>query len=341
MRHGEGMAVMSTPIDSSRDELAALRERAYGRDADILDDPVAMARLSELEEQAAAANAASIAASVARTRIPIDGGSPRRTAVEPYGEDSDPPGPALTRSEGTDAAAPTTPGRDGRDAPAPAALGAVDAETETGGTVPALPPVAPGASAGAFGREGPAADSPSDVGDDALDPEAAGAGGTAPARRWWRRIPVLWAASVVAGVLVGVGLTVLVQTMEAGRVGVLQADPEAEWPEDVWAGETDDSRAFETFYGLTVLSQPQLTGDGTQRPVPCLIVFSGVGRNPSYLGGSCGAGEFPAQAAFVVGRQAPSELRDRFPAGTALQFVLDGDQVHVYAREPRIVEPTP
>jgi hypothetical protein len=337
------MAVMSTPTDSSRDELAALRERAYGRDADILDDPVAMARLSELEEQAAAANAASIAASVARTRIPIDGGSPRRTAAEPDGEDSDPP-PALTRSEGTDAAAPITPGRDGHDSPAPAAPGAVHAETDTGRTVPTLSPVAPGASAGASGHEGPAADAASDVGDDALDPDAEAevvAAGTAPARPWWRRIPVLWAASVVAGVLVGVGLTVLVQSMEAGRVGVLQVDPEAEWPEDVWAGETDDSRAFETFYGLTVLSQPQLTGDGTQRPVPCLIVFNGVGRNPSYLGGSCGAGEFPAQASFVVGRQAPSELRDRFPVGTALQFVLDGEQVHVYARAPRIVEPTP
>ena len=48
---------------------------------------------------------------------------------------------------------------------------------------------------------------------------------------------MLWAVSLVAAVLVGVGLTMLVQTMEAGRVGVLQVDPEAEWPEDVWAGD--------------------------------------------------------------------------------------------------------
>jgi hypothetical protein len=64
-----------------------------------------------------------------------------------------------------------------------------------------------------------------------------------------------------------------------------------------------------------------------------------VGDNPSYLGGSCGAGSFPAEAVFIVGRQAPSELRDRFPVGTAMQFVLDGEQVHIYAREPGIVEP--
>jgi hypothetical protein len=308
---------MSTPTDSSRDELAALRERAYGLNADIHDDPAALARLSELEEQAAAAN---IAALSARTGMSTNGGSPRRSAVDDE-EDAEPAALTLPAAEETDAAAardPTTPGGDGPGSPAPAALGTLDADTGTGGT--------------------DAADSRGDAGDDVVDPDAEGAD-AAPARPWWRRIPVLWAASVVAAVLVGVALTLLVQSMEAGKVGVLQVDPEAEWPEDVWAGETEDSVAFETFYGLTVLSQPQVTGDGTQPPVPCLIVFSGVGDNPSYLGGSCGAGSFPAEAVFIVGRQAPSELRDRFPVGTAMQFVLDGEQVHIYAREPGIVEP--
>ncbi|MEV4686572.1 hypothetical protein [Microbacterium sp. LWH3-1.2] len=313
---------MSTPTDSSRDELAALRERAYGLNADILDDPAALARLNELEEQAAAASAANIAALVARKRTSINGASPRRSAVG-AANDAEPAAPTLPASEGTGAATgpdPTLPGRDKPGSPAPAAPDAVNADADTRGT--------------------DAADSGRDAGDNVVGPDPGAEGGaTASTRAWWRRLPVLWAASVVAAVLAGVALTLLVQSMEAGNVGVLHVDPEVEWPEDVWAGETEDSFAFETFYGLTVLSQPQVTGDGTQGPVPCLIVFSGVGDNPSYLGGSCGAGSFPAEAVFIVGRQAPSELRDRFPVGTAMRFVLDGEQVHVYAREPSVVEP--
>lgn len=38
------------------DELAALRARAYGRDADIFDDPAALQRLRELEQRASAAD---------------------------------------------------------------------------------------------------------------------------------------------------------------------------------------------------------------------------------------------------------------------------------------------
>ena len=324
---------MSTPTDSSRDELAALRKRAYGPDADILDDPAALARLSELEEQAAAASAANVAASA---RVSTNGGSPRGSAFDDDEEAAALQAVAVPPSEEVDAAAaadPIAPDRDERGSLAEA----LSADDRTDGTVPTPPPVAAGASAGASGRVGPAAGSGSDAGDD-VDPDAVE---NAPARPWWRRTPVVWAASVVVAMLVGVGLTVLVQSMEAGRVGVLGVDPDADWPEEVWGGPTEDSLAFESFYGLSVLSQPQVTGDGTQGAVPCLIVFSGVGDNPSYLGGACGAGPFPAQAALVVGRQAPSELRDRFAEGTALQFVLDGEQVHVYAREPGIVEPAP
>ena|GEM_PF-364081 len=317
---------MSTPTDSARDELRALRERAYGRDADIHDDPAALARLSELEEQAAAASAAVIAATA---RIATNGGPARSTDPQIL---ADAPGAAArgplpqARLSPPPLAPDTVPTNGDRPHSAPAGvdepvpLAATDGETDAA-ALPAAP-------------EDVAAD-----GDDAAAEEDSA---TAPARPWWRRrVPVLWAASVAAALLVGVGLTLLVQSLEAGRVGVLQVDPEADWPEQVWGGPTEDSLAFETFYGVSVLSQPQVTGDGTEGPVPCLIVFSGVGDNPSYLGGACGAGPFPAQAALVVGRQAPSELRDRFPEGTALQFVLDGSQVHVYAREPGLVQPTP
>jgi hypothetical protein len=56
---------------------------------------------------------------------------------------------------------------------------------------------------------------------------------------------------------------------------------------------------------------------------------------------SCGAGSFPATASLSVGSLSPRDLRAEFPPGTALQFVLDDSMVHVYARAPGIVEPTP
>ncbi len=46
-------------------------------------------------------------------------------------------------------------------------------------------------------------------------------------------------------------------------------------------------------------------------------------------------------ASLEVGPDSPDELIDRFPRGTALQFVLEGSSVQVYAREPSLVEPTP
>ncbi|MFB7892085.1 hypothetical protein ACFC1I_07800 [Microbacterium sp. NPDC056044] len=313
---------MSTPTDASHDELAALRERAYGRDADILDDPAALARLNELEELAAAASAAVIAASAVRTPLSTNGG-PRR-APDEADEGADQTPVASAADAGTDAASLAEPAAQGR-----AEQGSPTPEFASAGDVPAQ------VHEGGMDAAEPGSDAGEGVELEALPDEEA------PARPWWRRTPVLWAASVVAAMLLGAGLTALLQSLEAGKVGVLQVDADAAWPEEVWGGPTEDSRAFETFYGLSVLSQPQVTGDGTQEPVPCLIVFSGVSDNPSYLGGACGAGPYPAQAAMVVGRQAPAELRDRFPEGTALQFVLEGEQVHVYAREPGIVGPTP
>jgi hypothetical protein len=48
----------------------------------------------------------------------------------------------------------------------------------------------------------------------------------------------------------------------------------------------------------------------------------------------CGAGPFPATIQLVVRGELPPQLLEHFPQGTALQFVLDGERIHVYSAAP-------
>ena len=196
---------MSTPTDPVREELRALRERVYGRDADVHADPVALARLNELEALVAAATVG------------------RRAAAPPLAEDgvSD----VHHATTDTDAAAPPVP---------------VDA-----------PPV----SQTPEGTDGAAL--PSDDGaEPGIEHESATDAGAR--LRWWRRpIPLAWAgAAAAAALLLGAGLTLLIQTLDAGRVGMLAEDAGGEWPESFFGARPADARIFEEFYGLTVLTFP-------------------------------------------------------------------------------------
>ncbi|GAA5195676.1 hypothetical protein [Microbacterium jejuense] len=301
---------MSTPTDSPQDELRALRARAYGPDADIADDPAALARLVELEDLERAAYAVDPSASPVGAE-PVDAVGPILRA------DSAPSGPAPSAPEyaGPEPAPP--------EPVAPAAVAA-----GLGARPATMPPLD-----GAPGTDAPAV---------APAPEDGVPDPASPARRpWWRRVPVLWAASVVAALLVGAGLAAWMQSIDSGHVAVLSVDPDGEWPTEMWGAQTEGSRIFTPFHGMSVLAQTQDTGVTGQDPVPCLTVFSGTDGNIYYGGGACGAGPFPASASLVVGRQAPKELRDAFGEGAALQFVLIGDEVHVYAKGPGFVQQTP
>jgi hypothetical protein len=44
----------------------------------------------------------------------------------------------------------------------------------------------------------------------------------------------------------------------------------------------------------------------------------------------CRVGDFPATVQFSIGSNAPQELRDRYPDGSSLQFVFDGDRIGVF-----------
>jgi hypothetical protein len=308
---------MSTPTEPPLDELRALRERAYGRDADIQDDPGALARLHELEAQVSSAMSGTPADSAA----PVVAGG-----FAPGGIGGDGAGPLPDGDGTTDAAAPrsgTTPadGAKRSDPTVDAAQSPPGAAAADGGE---------SSIAAAVASAAPGDTSPADDGDPAGQ-------GTAPRSPWWRRrTPLLWVASVVAGVLVGVGLTLAVQAAGEGRVATLNEDADAEWPEQFFGARPADAAVFDDFHGLTVLTFRQPAQPGS--PQSCLYILT----PPDGFGaGTCAADAFPPTASLEVGPASPDELRDRYPRGTALQFVLEGSSVQVYAREPSLVEPTP
>lgn len=187
----------------------------------------------------------------------------------------------------------------------------------------------------------PAVDDSAD-GDEDLEPPAASAPAesVAPARghgrRWWA---VLWAASliVVAVVVGGTALSAAPRApLAAGAhyVATLAEDPDFTWPE--FLGDPQgEATGFRDFLGLTaVMVDGGLWG---ARADKCLLLLTTEHVQPdteSYNGqifSGCGAGAFPATVEMLVAADAPAPLLQRFPEGTALQFVLDGSRIDVYA----------
>lgn len=241
-------------------ELRMLRARAYAPNADIHEDPAALARLEELEQ--------AIAAEKARLREP----SVEASESEPRSAD-DSDVDAATEAEG-------------RDAPELVP----DADTDT-------------------------------------EPEREEA-----LARSGRRILMLGAIVLIAAVLTTAGLTYLaVRTAQADprTVATLSADPAREIPEELGRG-----TVYQAFAGLSpVVMEPYWMGPpGTK----CLaIVPSSSLVSPSTYEevamSSCEAGSFPAAVQLTVtdSGRLPNELRERFPQGTSLQFVLEDSSVVV------------
>lgn len=306
---------MSTPTDPAPDELRTLRERAYGPAADIHDDPVALARLHELENAGRAADGAVTSAS---------------------------PAPA---SSATDAS-PLSTIATGEPVGTVGATGPVDPHAAAS-TAVAFPATAPVTDAAPDEELGPLADAAPDAATTSprgiLDsPDTTHAmRDAAPQRPWWRRrLAVVWAGTVVAALLLGVGLTLGVQALEAGRVAVLKEDPDAEWPEQLLGPGSEESVRFEDFYGLSVTARSFEDPGATDANISCIWVYREDNANMGISASGCGAARFAAQASFIVPPGSPIELREQFPVGTALLFVLDGSQVNVYAQAPDVVQPS-
>lgn len=288
---------MSAIADDPGAELRALRERAYGPDADIHDDPAAMQRLRELEdgERVRPAAAAAPDFDARRGRFDDAAGAPRRVDR-----------PAIPDDVGHAASAQTG------DRSLDAGDTASDPEAVAANTMPDSP------------------DASSAAGSDAGEGVAIPVQAAAPP--WWRRrMPLLWAGSVVVAALLGAGAALSMQTIWAGQVAVLTEDADRTWPEGFFDPPPEGGAMFEDFLGLTPVRVPQQMGpDSTLSN--CLYVL--LAPSNGMMGAGCSAGTFPATAAILVTEQSPAEVLERFEPGTALQFVLDGSQVRVYAAAP-------
>lgn len=150
---------------------------------------------------------------------------------------------------------------------------------------------------------------------------------------WWRtRRTLLWLGALVVAVALAVAATVWVMQGRAHAVAVLSVDEDGEWPRDFFGQKPEGALLFEDFFGLTVLVLPEVWGG--RATTSCLYVIETTTPNQMVSTVACSAGDFPPTAGLAVPPAAPEAMLDRFPEGTALQFVQRGPQVFVYSHAP-------
>jgi len=289
------------------DELAALRRRAYGPDADIEQDADAVARLRELEDLArrdAIADEVAPAAKEAPTSVPA-AVEETPTTREPDARATTDAGGAPPLSDAPPAAAGEASASSGHAQSAPGAAPAAEAKEE-----PAAP-IAPPVPKGFFGR----------------------------VTAWWRRIP-RWTIAVVAvivGAVASVGLGAAASAQPAARLGIESAgaaSPIVFLPEGAlvyYELEREDIRIHEMFGDLQVVSG---INDSDQE---CL--FAAVGER--WLNGGCAPAEFGA-IIDLTDDYGLQELADPdLPQRSTIRLILTGDVVEVWVHigaGPRIID---
>ncbi|MFH8251200.1 hypothetical protein ACH3VR_12590 [Microbacterium sp. B2969] len=165
-----------------------------------------------------------------------------------------------------------------------------------------------------------------------------------PSRGFRRWMPWLWLASLVTvGVLAAawtfataiVWFAPLQRDAAIAQVAVLTVDEAFDAPA-VFGSPVADRVGFQDFDGLTAMTaEGGVMGAGADDT--CLVVVptasidteADIYNGPIFVG--CSAGAFPATVELLVTHDQPEGIRDRFPAGTALQFVLDGERVVVFS----------
>lgn len=152
--------------------------------------------------------------------------------------------------------------------------------------------------------------------------------GDADAARPPRRMPLLWAGSLVVAAVLGAISATGIQSLVTGRVAVLGLDETSPWPQLFGSSRPEGGRMFDAFEGLDVLVVPQQFGDASDG-TECLYVSGSAGSQVSVSTAGCAVAPFAAIASLRVTAASPESLRARFPDGTALEFRLDGSRVLV------------
>lgn len=279
--------------DATAQELTRLRSRAYGPDADILGDPVAGARLAELEELLRRERlAASPTASAPRRPGGGTTTAADASAIRPVGGGSEPiaDGNAIAprAAEGTDSA-PSAPADEATDeASATARLWALVRMLTS-----RLPPLATTAWA----------------------------------------VSIAAAVALTASVIWSLAsLPVVSPVTGAQQVATLEADESVRLPTGFFGNASEGAPAYE-YFGLVLGRSSAPTFDGSGDCLIALdeddLSPDGMSVNGAVYYG-CRAGAFPATIEMTVNDDAPEELQAEFPEGGALQFVLEGDRIGVF-----------
>jgi hypothetical protein len=163
-----------------------------------------------------------------------------------------------------------------------------------------------------------------------------------------RRRTGTWIIAVVAAAALAAGATAAVTwvipvpiSAGAPQVASLEPSPGLEVPPQ-WFGAAPDAAVFE-FYGLTLFESEYAPNvgafEGEDRcfavvnsdQVPEVEDFDSSSWGfEGQIYSDCSVGAFPATVEVPIDAESPDSLRARYPEGTAVQFVLDGDRIGVF-----------
>lgn len=157
----------------------------------------------------------------------------------------------------------------------------------------------------------------------------------------------LWAGSLAAVAAVASAASIaattfvpVARTAGVAQVDTLQVDPSADAGAVRSMGfDSSGVSVYTDFHGLTAYTgMTQVDSAGTRAECLVLMDTSTIpapgDSDVSQVGfryGGCGAGAFPATIEFVVTPDLPDAFRARFPVGSSVQFVRDGDRVGVFS----------
>lgn len=167
---------------------------------------------------------------------------------------------------------------------------------------------------------------------------------------------IAWAGSLAMVATVAVGITAAASARVSGagapttsgaaitHVTTLSLDPDRAWPE-VLSAPPSDGRIYAALAGMTPIVAQYDTGYGDK--AQCIQVLPDEAWSASPEDGwsgawytSCAAEPFAPAASVIVSDETPAELRERFPEGTRLQFVLGDGVVEVYSADAPTGEAT-
>lgn len=164
-----------------------------------------------------------------------------------------------------------------------------------------------------------------------------------PTRPRWRPsgklVAFLWPVSLllvasVAGAVSHATAPRAPLTADAHHVATLQQNPDFMMPEFFGLTE-DDSVGFRDFFGLTAVASESAywgaNGDSCLLLIPSDRIEADAMSFQGPVFSGCGAGSFPTTIELVVTDDLPDALLDRFPEGSALQFVLEDSRIDVYS----------